>query len=68
MAYSIKDAPNVVECYLLKTILLVKPLHMVGEVGVIWVISLRANRIKNDATVSELRMIADVIEQKLLGG
>lgn len=36
--------------------------------GNIWVISLRANRIKNDATVSELRMIADAIEQKLLGG
>lgn len=34
--------------------------------GNVWVISLRANRIKNDATVSELRMIADAVEQKLL--
>lgn len=33
--------------------------------GNIWVISLRANRIKNDSTVEELRLIADKVEQKL---
>lgn len=31
----------------------------------IWVISLRANRIKNDATVNELRLISDAVENKL---
>lgn len=33
--------------------------------GNIWVISLRANRIKNDATPQELRLIADRVEEKL---
>lgn len=33
--------------------------------GNIWVISLRANRIKNDSTVEGLRLIADKVEQKL---
>lgn len=33
--------------------------------GNIWVISLRANRIKNDSTVEELRLIANKVEQKL---
>lgn len=33
--------------------------------GNIWVISLRANRIKNDSTVEELRLIAGKVEQKL---
>ena len=35
--------------------------------GNIWAISLRANRIKNDSTVEELRLIADKVEQKLKG-
>lgn len=33
--------------------------------GNIWVISLRANRIKNDSTPEELRLIADKVEEKL---
>lgn len=35
--------------------------------GNIWVISFRANRIKNDSTIEELRLIADKVEQKLIG-
>jgi hypothetical protein len=34
------------------------------ERGNVWVISNRANRIKNDATVKELRMIADGLERR----
>jgi hypothetical protein len=34
--------------------------------GNIWVISLRANRIKNDSTPQELRLIADKVEERLL--
>ena len=34
--------------------------------GNIWVISLRANRIKNDPTPQELRLIADKVEERLL--
>lgn len=30
-----------------------------------WVISLRANRIKNDSTPQELRLIADKVEERL---
>lgn len=33
--------------------------------GNVWVISLRANRIKNDSTPQELRLIADKVEEKL---
>lgn len=33
--------------------------------GNIWVISLRANRIKNDSTPQELRLIADKVEEML---
>jgi hypothetical protein len=33
--------------------------------GNVWVISLRANRIKNDATVHELRQIANALENKI---
>lgn len=33
--------------------------------GNVWVISLRANRIKNDSTPEELRLIADKVEEKL---
>lgn len=33
--------------------------------GNIWVISLRANRIKNDSTPEELRLIANAVENKL---
>lgn len=33
--------------------------------GNVWVISLRANRIKNDSTPNELRLIADRVEQIL---
>lgn len=33
--------------------------------GNVWVISLRANRIKNDSTPSELRLIADKVEEVL---
>lgn len=32
----------------------------------IWVISLKANRIKNDSTPHELRLIADKVTEKLL--
>lgn len=35
--------------------------------GNIWVISFRANSIKRDSTVEELRMIADAVEYKLKG-
>lgn len=34
--------------------------------GNIWAISLRANRIKNDSTPQELRLIADKVEERLL--
>jgi hypothetical protein len=33
--------------------------------GNVWVISLRANRIKNDSTPQELRLIADKVEERL---
>lgn len=33
--------------------------------GNVWVISLRANRIKNDATLEELRLITAALEEKL---
>lgn len=33
--------------------------------GNVWVISLRANRIKNDSTPSELRLIADKVDERL---
>ena len=33
--------------------------------GNIWVISLRANRIKNDSTPQELRLIADKVEKAI---
>lgn len=31
----------------------------------VWLISMRANRIKNDATPEELRLIADAVEERL---
>lgn len=33
--------------------------------GNVWVISLRANRIKNDSTPDELRLIADKVDERL---
>jgi len=35
--------------------------------GNVWIISYRANRIKNNATVKELRMVADNLEIKIKG-